>query len=179
MIFAPRGVGKTWIALSVAHAVSSGGQNFGLARASSPPRALHRRRNARRDFAGAIRGRCRGIDDRREAGRTFGCWRPISRMMACPISLSLRSSGCTSREVKSTELIIVDNLSTVARGPSRERGRLVRPGSKLVAGPTGGGPFRSLDPPCRQGRRSARNVPQRGRAGYCHFVEPAARLFGD
>ena len=28
MIFAPRGVGKTWIALSIAHAIASGGESY-------------------------------------------------------------------------------------------------------------------------------------------------------
>jgi RecA-family ATPase len=40
MIFAPRGVGKTWIALSIAHAIASGTE-FLRWRAPSPPRVLY------------------------------------------------------------------------------------------------------------------------------------------
>ena len=40
MIFAPRGVGKTWVALSIAHAIASGG-DFLRWRAPQPRRVLY------------------------------------------------------------------------------------------------------------------------------------------
>ena len=55
MIFAERGIGKTWVGLNIAHATA--GRRFipPLARALSQARRLYRRRNAGGDDQGSIR----------------------------------------------------------------------------------------------------------------------------
>ena len=95
-----------------------------------------------------------------------------------PDLADLRRSGSTkptSRTPSSSSSKPVD----VARGLRENEADAFGPVQSWLLARRGGGPFRSPSPPCREGRRPARNLPQRRRAGYRNFLEPPARLFGD
>ena len=92
MIFAPRGVGKTWIALSIAHAVAGGGE-FLCWRAPRPRRVLYIDGEMP---AAALQERYRAVFSAsgiERPPRIFAFWRPISRRTDCPTSPTPRLSG--------------------------------------------------------------------------------------
>lgn len=115
MVFAPRGVGKTWFALSVAHAVATGGQ-FLRWRAPRPRRVLY--------IDGempAVALQARYIAVRDGAGMEFT--RENFRVLAADIQsdgLPDLADADAQRfyepAIAEAELVIVDNLSTIARG---------------------------------------------------------------
>jgi hypothetical protein len=115
MIFAPRGVGKTWVALSIAHAIASGG-DFLRWRAPQPRRVLY------------IDGEMPAVMLQERYGAVVVASKTDApaenfRLVAAdfqPDGLPDLAEAEAQRFYDSTiadaDLIIVDNLSTIARG---------------------------------------------------------------
>ena len=131
-------------------------------------RPLSQRRDAgSRRATRSIRGRCRSFDDRR-AGRQFSAWlRPTFSRTACPISPPNPGSAAVLCDgaIKDAELIIVDNLSTIARGLRENEADSFGPVQSLASRTTRCRSIRPCDPSCRQRRRTTGNFSQRRRAG--------------
>jgi RecA-family ATPase len=114
MIFAPRGVGKTWIALSIAHAVAAGGE-FLRWRASRPRRVLY------------IDGEMPGValQERYTAvvvASMIDAPAENFRLVAADIQpdglpdlADVEAQQFYESAIADAELIVVDNLSTIAR----------------------------------------------------------------
>lgn len=115
MVFAPRGVGKTWFALSIAHAVSAGAE-FLRWRAMRPRRVLY-------------------IDGEMPAATLQERYRAVvaASMMDAPavnfrlVAADFQPDGLPDladaeaqrfydSQIADADLIIIDNLSTIARG---------------------------------------------------------------
>jgi AAA domain len=115
MIFAPRGVGKTWIALSVAHAIASGGE-FLRWRAPRPRRVL------------CIDGEMPAVTLQERYATVVGASATDApaenlRLVAAdfqpdglPDFADTEAQRFYDDAIADAELIIVDNLSTIARG---------------------------------------------------------------
>ena len=115
MIFAPRGVGKTWIALGIAHAVASGGDFLGW-RAARPRSVLYidgempaqMLQERYRDTVVAS-----GQDGPAENFRLLASdFQPDG----LPDLADFDEQRFLESAIGDAELIVVDNLSTVARG---------------------------------------------------------------
>ena len=116
MIFAPRGVGKTWVALSIAHAIGSGG-GFLRWRAARPRRALYLDGEmpavTLRDRYAAVVA-ASGMDAPRENFRLVAAdFQPDG----LPDLADVDAQRFYNSAIADAELIIVDNLSTIARVP--------------------------------------------------------------
>jgi hypothetical protein len=115
MIFAPRGVGKTWVALSVAHAVASGGV-FLRWQATRPRRVLY--------LDGemptvALQGRYSAVVKASMTKATCENFRLVAADFqpdGLPDLADLDAQRFYDSAIADAELIIVDNLSTIARG---------------------------------------------------------------
>lgn len=116
MIFAPRGVGKTWIALSIAHAIASGGEFLGW-RAPRPRRVLF--------IDGEMPAAT--LQDRYSAVVVAASMRDAPRENFCLLAADVQPDGLPDLAndeaqrfyepvIANAELVIVDNLSTIARG---------------------------------------------------------------
>jgi AAA domain/Winged helix-turn-helix DNA-binding len=115
MIYAPRGVGKTWIALSIAHAIASGGE-FLCWRAPRPRRVVY------------IDGEMPAVMLQERyaavvAASMLGAPRENFRLVAADVQLDglpdladAEAQRFYEAAIANAELVIVDNLSTVARG---------------------------------------------------------------
>ena len=115
MAFAPRGVGKTWFALSVAHAVATAGQ-FLRWRAPRPRRVLYIDGEMP---AVALQGRYAAVMD----GAGVELARENFRLLAADIQpdglpdlADAEAQRFYEPAIADAELVIVDNLSTIARG---------------------------------------------------------------
>jgi hypothetical protein len=115
MIFAPRGVGKTWVALSIAHAIASGG-NFLRWRAPQPRRVLY------------IDGEMPAVTLQERYGTVVVASKTDAlaenfRLVAAdfqpdglPDLADAEAQRFYDLTIADADLIIVDNLSTIARG---------------------------------------------------------------
>lgn len=115
MIYAPRGVGKTWIALSIAHAIASGGE-FLCWRAPRPRRVLHidgemPAATLQERYAAVVAASVR--DAPRENFRLVAADFQKDGLPDLADAGAQRFYDAATTEA---ELVIVDNLSTVARG---------------------------------------------------------------
>jgi hypothetical protein len=115
MIFAPRGVGKTWIALSIAHAIAAGG-DFLRWRAPTPRRVVYLDGEMP---AVALQERYAAV----VAASGMDAPRTNFRLVAADIQQDglpdLADVGAQrfyDSAIADAELIIVDNFSTIARG---------------------------------------------------------------
>jgi AAA domain len=115
MIYAPRGVGKTWVALAIAHAVASGG-GFLRWRAPRPRRVLYIDGEMP---ASTLQERYRMVvsasmqDAPRENFRLVAA---DFQKDGLPDLADADAQRFYDSAMNEAELIIVDNLSTVARG---------------------------------------------------------------
>ncbi len=115
MIFAPRGVGKTWIALSIAHAVAGGGA-FLRWRALRPRRVLYIDGEMP---AGTLQERYRAVVRASGMEAPAGNFRLLSadfQADGLPDLADAEAQRFLADAIGNAELIVVDNLSTVARG---------------------------------------------------------------
>ena len=115
MIFAPRGVGKTWVALSIAHAIASGGA-FLRWRAPQPRRVLY------------IDGEMPAVTLQERYGTVVVASKTDAlaenfRLLAAdfqpdglPDLADTEAQRFYDSTIADADLIIVDNLSTIARG---------------------------------------------------------------
>jgi RecA-family ATPase len=115
MIFAPRGVGKTWVALSIAHAIASGG-DFLRWRAPQPRRVLY------------IDGEMPAVTLQERYGTVVVASKTDAlaenfRLLAAdfqpdglPDLADTEAQRFYDSTIADADLIIVDNLSTIARG---------------------------------------------------------------
>jgi hypothetical protein len=115
MIFAPRGVGKTWVALSIAHAIASGG-DFLRWRAPDPRRVLY------------IDGEMPAVTLQERYGTVVVASKTNApaenfRLVAAdfqpdglPDLADAEAQRFYDSAIADADLIIVDNLSTIARG---------------------------------------------------------------
>ena len=115
MIFAPRGVGKTWKALGVAHAVASGGE-FLCWRAPSPRRVLYvdgemPMATLQERYAAVVRA---SMTD--APGVNFRLLAADAQPDGLPDLADLEAQRFYDSAIADAELIVVDNLSTIARG---------------------------------------------------------------
>jgi hypothetical protein len=115
MIFSPRGVGKTWIALSIAHAVAAGGK-FLTWEAPLPRRVLYldgeMPASMLRDrFAAVVAASRTDI-----APDNFKLVAADFQPDGLPDLSNIDAQRFYDRVLADTELIVVDNLSTIARG---------------------------------------------------------------
>jgi hypothetical protein len=115
MLYAPRGVGKTWLALSLAHTIASGGEILGWS-APRPRRVLYVDGEMP---AAALQERYTEV----VAASMRDAPRENFRLVAAdiqPDGLPDLADGEAQRfyepAIADAELIIVDNLSTIARG---------------------------------------------------------------
>lgn len=115
MVFAPRGVGKTWFALSVAHAVATGGA-FLSWRAPRPRRVLYIDGEMP---AATLQSRYAAIVD--------GAGMELARENFRVLAADIQSDGLPDLAdaeaqrfyepyLANAELVVADNLSTIARG---------------------------------------------------------------
>jgi hypothetical protein len=115
MIYSPRGVGKTWIALSIAHAIASGGELL-CWRAPRPRRVLYFDgempvTTLQERYAAVVAGSM--TDTARENFRLVAAdYQPDG----LPDLADAEAQRFYDSAIEDGELIIVDNLSTVARG---------------------------------------------------------------
>jgi hypothetical protein len=115
MIYSPRGVGKTWIALSIAHAIASGGE-FLCWRAPRPRRVLYFDgempvTTLQERYAAVVAASM--TDTARE---NFGLVAADYQSDGLPDLADAEAQRFYESAIEDGELIIVDNLSTVARG---------------------------------------------------------------
>lgn len=115
MIFAPRGVGKTWKALGVAHAVASGGV-FLCWRAPRPRRVLYvdgemPMATLQERYAAVVRA---SMTDAPAAN--FRLLAADAQPDGLPDLADLEAQRFYDSAIADAELIVVDNLSTIARG---------------------------------------------------------------
>jgi hypothetical protein len=115
MIFAPRGVGKTWVALSIAHAVASGGA-FLRWQAPRPRRVLY----LDGEMPGvALQGRYRAVVAASMTNAPAENFRLLAadfQRDGLPDLADIGAQRFYDSAIADAELIIVDNLSTIARG---------------------------------------------------------------
>jgi hypothetical protein len=117
MVFAPRGVGKTWIALSVAHAIACGGE-FIRWRAPRPRRVLYLDGEMpavtlQERYAAVVAAS--GMDAPRENFRLVAADYQPDGLPDLADFEAQQFYGPAIADADA-ELIIVDNLSTIARG---------------------------------------------------------------
>jgi hypothetical protein len=115
MIFAPRGIGKTWVALSIAHIIAGGGQ-FLKWKASRPRRVLYLDGEMpsvllRNRYAEIVRSLATDIDP-----ENFKLVAADFQPDGLPDLSSLDAQRYYDHVIGNADLIIVDNLSTIARG---------------------------------------------------------------
>ena len=115
MIFAPRGVGKTWIALSIAHGVASGGE-FLRWRAPRPRRVLYidgemPAVTLQERYAAVVAA---SMTD--APGENFRLVAADFQPDGLPDLADTEAQRFYDPAIADAELIIVDNLSTIARG---------------------------------------------------------------
>ena len=115
MIYSPRGVGKTWVALSIAHAIASGGE-FLCWRAPGPRRVLYidgemPAAMLQERYATVVAASMR--DAPRENFRLVAA---DVQPDGLPDLADAEAQRFYEAAIADAELIIVDNLSTVARG---------------------------------------------------------------
>jgi len=115
MIFAPRGVGKTWIALSIAHAIASGGEFLGW----RGPRARRVLFIDGEMPAATLQDRYGSV----VAASMRDAPRENFRLLAADVQLdglpdlsNEEAQRFYEPVIADAELVIVDNLSTIARG---------------------------------------------------------------
>lgn len=115
MIFAPRGVGKTWIALSVAHAIACGGVLLRW-RAPRPRRVLYLDGEMP---AAALQDRYAAVVAASMTDAPAANFRLAAADFqpdGLPDLADPEAQRFFDGAIKDAELIIVDNLSTIARG---------------------------------------------------------------
>jgi hypothetical protein len=115
MIFSPRGVGKTWIALSIAHAVAGGGKFLGW-QAQRPRRVLYLDGEMpttllQNRYAEVVRSLGIDIDP-----DNFKLVAADFQPDGLPDLSNIDAQRFYDRVLADAELIVVDNLSTIARG---------------------------------------------------------------
>jgi hypothetical protein len=115
MIFAPRGVGKTWIALGASHIVAGGGQ-FLKWKAPRPRRVLYIDGEMpsvllRNRYAEIVRSLGTDIDP-----ENFKLVAADFQPDGLPDLSNLDAQRYYDRVIADADLIVVDNLSTIARG---------------------------------------------------------------
>ena len=115
MVYAPRGVGKTWIALSIAHSIACGGE-FLCWRAPNPRRVLYIDGEMP---AAVLQERYAAVvaASMRDAPRqNFRLVAADYQPDGLPDLADAESQRFYEAAIADAQLIIVDNLSTVARG---------------------------------------------------------------
>ena len=115
MIFAPRGVGKTWIALSIAHAVASGGELLSW-RAPRPRRVLYIDGEMP---AAALQERYTAVVAASMVDAPAENFRLVAadiQQDGLPDLADAEAQRFYDSAIADADLIIVDNLSTIARG---------------------------------------------------------------
>jgi putative DNA primase/helicase len=115
MIYAPRGVGKTWIALSIAHAIA-GGSEFLRCRAPRARRVLYidgemPAATLQERYAAVV-----GASMQDAARENFRLVAADVQADGLPDLADAEAQRFYEAVIADAELIIVDNLSTVARG---------------------------------------------------------------
>lgn len=117
MMFAPRGVGKTFVALHVAYAVASGGSLFGRWHAPAPAGVVYLDGEMP---AAAMQERLAGIVAASDAEAKPGAFRLLTPDMHRDGMPNLANSegqaAVDAALPEDTALIVVDNLSTLANG---------------------------------------------------------------
>ena len=176
MLFAPRGVGKTHIALEVGYAVATS-SSFLRWHAPEPHPVLLIDGEMP---AGTLQERLSQISAR------YGVDPPspeslriVASDLHCdglPDLSDFDAQGRYDEVLGDAKLIIVDNISTLCRSGRDNDAEVMDPGAGVGSGPAARGPRRSLRAPRRQGRHSARNVPQGGRARHRHRPAPTRGL---
>ncbi len=115
MLYAPRGVGKTWVALAVAHAVASGGEYLRW-RAPRPRRVLYIDGEMP---AVALQGRYAAILGAAGPDAPSGNFRLLAADIQAdglPDLADPEAQRFYEPYLSDAELIVLDNLSTLARG---------------------------------------------------------------
>ncbi|WP_018872976.1 AAA family ATPase [Thioalkalivibrio sp. ALJ16] len=117
MLFAPRGVGKTFVALHVAYAVASGGSLFGRWHAPAPATVVYLDGEMP---AAAMQERLAGIvaaSDAEASPGAFHLLTPDLHRDGMPNLASQEGQAAVDAALPDdTSLIVVDNLSTLAHG---------------------------------------------------------------
>jgi hypothetical protein len=119
MIYAWRGVGKTFVALNIAYAVASGGTFFGW-RTQKPRRVLYLDGEM---VAADLQMRLRGIalGDQRDFDDSYlRILTPDLQRRPMPDLATRAGQAEVDAISKDTELIIIDNISTLVRDVARE-----------------------------------------------------------
>lgn len=115
MIFAPRGVGKTWIALSIAHAIAGGG-TFLRWSTSHPRRVLYIDGEMPTATLQERYGAVVSASGHDVPGENFRLLAADFQPDGLPDLADADTQQFLNKGIGDAELIIVDNLSTVARG---------------------------------------------------------------
>jgi hypothetical protein len=115
MVYAPRGVGKTWVALSIAHALACGGE-FLCWRAPTPRRVIYidgemPAATLQERYASVV-----GASMQDAPRQNFRLVAADYQMDGLPDLADAEAQRFYEAAIADAELIIVDNLSTVARG---------------------------------------------------------------
>jgi hypothetical protein len=164
MLFAPRGVGKTHIALEVAYAVATASSVLRWHAPEPHPVLIIDGEMP----AGTLQERLTCISNRQGV-------EPPSPDYLRIVASDLHSDGlpdlsdptCQCRYddvLGDAKLIIVDNLSTLLPVRSRQRRRVLDAGAGVGSCPPAGGASGPVRAPCGKGWPAARHFPQGGRA---------------
>ena len=115
MLFAPRGVGKTWFALSIAHAIAAGG-GFLRWRAPRPRRVLYLDGEMP---AGTLQERYTAVVAASmidAPGENFRLLAADFQIDGLPDLADIDAQRFYDPAIADAELVIIDNLSTIAHG---------------------------------------------------------------
>lgn len=114
MIFAPRGIGKTFFSLEIAYSIASGGEFLGWKAREKTPVLYLDGEMAQADLQARFKGISEGKPDIPKD--YFRIITPDRQPLGAPNLSDFHSQTCLKPFVEDAKLIIVDNISTLCRG---------------------------------------------------------------
>lgn len=114
MLHAQRGIGKTFIALSIAHMVASGGKLFDRWEAPKPARVLYiDGEMPARAMQDRLRAICAGTQSDITARGMFQLLTPDLQDAPMPNLATAEGQAAIERDIAASDFIVIDNLATL------------------------------------------------------------------